>query len=74
MATIERISTYAAPGEDGSPVDLTPRYENFIGGHWVSPVQGRYAENLAPATGRPSRRRPWSHRPRPPSSAIPGRP
>ena len=53
MATIERTSTYAAPGETGSPVSLKPRYENFIGGHWIPPVQGRYAENLTPATGRP---------------------
>ena len=53
MATIERTSTYAPPGEAGSPVDLKPRYDNFIGGHWIPPVQGRYADNLTPATGRP---------------------
>ena len=53
MTTIERTSTYAAPGEAGSPVDLKPRYENFIGGQWVPPVEGRYAENVSPATGEP---------------------
>jgi aldehyde dehydrogenase len=53
MATIEKVSTYAAPGEAGSLVELKPRYENFIGGHWVPPVQGRYAENVTPATGKP---------------------
>jgi len=53
MATIERAATYAAPGETDSPVDLKSRYDNFIGGHWVAPVKGMYAENLTPATGRP---------------------
>ena len=53
MATIERAATYAAPGETGSPVDLNSRYDNFIGGHWVAPVKGEYADNLSPATGKP---------------------
>jgi Aldehyde dehydrogenase family len=52
MATIER-STYAPPGEAGSPVTLKPRYENFIGGHWVAPTSGEYSENRTPATGEP---------------------
>jgi aldehyde dehydrogenase len=51
MATIEKISTFAAPGQSDSPVELKPRYENFIGGHWVAPVDGQYSENLTPATG-----------------------
>jgi aldehyde dehydrogenase len=53
MATIERQTTYAAPGELGSPVELKERYDNFIGGHWVAPVQGEYSENVTPATGQP---------------------
>ena len=53
MATIERTATYAAPGESDSPVDLKSRYDNFIGGHWVAPVRGEYADNLTPATGKP---------------------
>jgi len=52
MATIER-TTYAAPGRPDSPVSLNERYENFIGGHWVPPVQGAYSENRTPATGEP---------------------
>ena len=52
MATIER-STYAPPGEAGSPVSLKPRYENFIGGKWVAPTSGEYSENRTPATGEP---------------------
>jgi aldehyde dehydrogenase len=27
------------------------RYDNFIGGEWVPPVNGRYFENLSPVTG-----------------------
>ena len=41
MAAIEKQLTYAAPGETDSPVELKPRYENFIGGHWVAAGQGR---------------------------------
>jgi len=28
------------------------RYENFIGGQWVAPVNGRYFENVSPVTGK----------------------
>jgi len=53
MATIEKHATFAAPGEADSLVELKPRYDNFIGGHWVTPVQGEYSENVTPATGKP---------------------
>src|SRR5512146_1121103 len=53
MAVLEKTAIYEAPGEAGSPVDLKARYDNFIGGHWVPPVKGQYAENLTPATGKP---------------------
>jgi len=53
MATIERVATYAAPGETDSPVELKSRYDNFIGGRWVAPVEGEYSENVSPATGEP---------------------
>ncbi|MDX6474894.1 MAG: aldehyde dehydrogenase, partial [Gaiellaceae bacterium] len=53
MATIERVATYAAPGETDSPVELKSRYENFIGGHWVAPAKGEYSANVSPATGEP---------------------
>ena len=52
MSTIES-TTYAAPGEAGSPVELEDRYENFIGGDWVAPTTGDYRENLTPSTGEP---------------------
>ncbi|MBE0497136.1 MAG: aldehyde dehydrogenase family protein, partial [Campylobacterales bacterium] len=28
-----------------------PRYENFIGGEWVPPVNGEYFDNLSPVDG-----------------------
>jgi aldehyde dehydrogenase len=53
MATLEKTVTYAAPGQYGSPVELQARYGNFIGGEWVAPVDGRYAQNLSPVNGLP---------------------
>jgi aldehyde dehydrogenase len=53
MAVIEKAAVYEAPGHAGSPVELKPRYENFIGGHWVVPVRHEYSENRTPATGEP---------------------
>ena len=39
MGTAEQ-TTYAAPGQSGSPVELKERYDNFIGGHWIPPRPG----------------------------------
>ncbi|HUA43987.1 MAG TPA: aldehyde dehydrogenase family protein [Solirubrobacteraceae bacterium] len=50
MATIES-TTFAPPGEAGSPVELKERYDNFIGGEWVRPTTGEYRENPTPSTG-----------------------
>ncbi len=55
MATIEQTTdstSFEAPGNPGSPVQVKERYENFIGGGWVAPVEGEYRDNLTPATGR----------------------
>ncbi len=49
MATVEQI--YAAPGTEGSSVELKPAYDNFIGGHWVPPTTGEYRDNPTPVTG-----------------------
>ena len=43
---------YAQPGTDGSIVAFAPRYDNFIGGDWVAPVEGRYFENFSPVNGK----------------------
>ncbi|MHA6757980.1 aldehyde dehydrogenase family protein [Streptacidiphilus sp. PAMC 29251] len=47
------MTIYVRPGTTGSIVPLKTRYENFIGGDWVAPRKGHYAEDLAPATGLP---------------------
>jgi aldehyde dehydrogenase len=44
---------YVAPGKQGSPVEVAPRYENFIGGRWVPPSEGHYQVDLSPATAEP---------------------
>jgi aldehyde dehydrogenase len=31
---------------------IRDRYDNFIGGKWVAPVQGRYFDNPSPVTGK----------------------
>ena len=52
VTTASRARVYQAPGHVDSPVDVNPRYENFIGGHWVAPVQGQYMKDLSPANAR----------------------
>ncbi|PPB49010.1 aldehyde dehydrogenase [Arthrobacter pityocampae] len=46
------MTVYAQPGQDGSKVSFKPRYENWIGGEWVSPIKGQYFENISPVTGK----------------------
>ncbi|QHJ00691.1 aldehyde dehydrogenase family protein [Xylophilus rhododendri] len=41
------------PGKFGTSVNFKKRYDNFIGGAWVAPVDGRYFENITPITGKP---------------------
>jgi aldehyde dehydrogenase len=52
VTTAAGAKVYQAPGQAGSPVDVKARYENFIGGHWVAPVQGQYMKDLSPANAR----------------------
>jgi len=35
-----------------SNIAIRNRYDNFINGEWVGPVEGRYFENLSPITGK----------------------
>jgi aldehyde dehydrogenase len=44
---------YVAPGQPGSIVQVESRYENFIGGKWLAPTQGKYRTDLSPATAGP---------------------
>ncbi|WP_448191158.1 aldehyde dehydrogenase [Azospirillum sp. sgz301742] len=34
-------------------IAIRPKYDNFIGGQWVAPLDGRYFTNLTPITGKP---------------------
>ncbi len=43
---------YAVPGTPGSIVAVKSRYENFIGGKWQEPTEGRYRADLTPATAK----------------------
>ena len=36
-----------------SKVAVRSRYDNFIGGDWVAPVDGGYFDNISPVTGKP---------------------
>ncbi|MGW4355899.1 acetaldehyde dehydrogenase ExaC [Nocardia sp. NPDC004582] len=42
---------YAKPGTEGSIVSFNRRYDNFIGGEWKAPIEGRYFENPSPIDG-----------------------
>ncbi|MEO0423352.1 MAG: aldehyde dehydrogenase [Pseudomonadota bacterium] len=34
-------------------ITVRQRYDNFIGGNWVAPAEGRYFDNVSPLTSRP---------------------
>ncbi|WP_278265700.1 aldehyde dehydrogenase family protein [Nocardia sp. AG03] len=42
---------YGKPGSDTGIVSYAARYDNFIGGEWLSPVEGRYFDNTSPVDG-----------------------
>lgn len=44
---------YAAPNTPNAVINFKERYENFIGGRWVAPVDGQYFDNVSPVTGKP---------------------
>lgn len=44
---------YVTPGEEGSVITFKERYQNFIGGQWVAPVNGQYFDNISPVNGKP---------------------
>jgi aldehyde dehydrogenase len=43
---------YAAPGTENSVMSFKERYQNFIGGQWVEPVNGKYFDNISPVNGK----------------------
>ena len=45
------MTVYARPGTAGAAMAYQSRYDNWIGGEWVPPVNGQYFENPTPVTG-----------------------
>ena len=43
---------YKNPNTDGALVSFKSRYDNYIGGEFVAPVDGRYFENPSPVNGK----------------------
>ena len=43
---------YAFPGQAGAKVQYKAKYDNFIGGKWVPPVEGQYFDVITPVTGK----------------------
>lgn len=48
-----RLMRYAHPGTPDAVINFKPRYDNFIGGHFVPPVKGQYFVNHSPVNGLP---------------------
>jgi aldehyde dehydrogenase len=46
------MTVYAAPGTAGAKIAYKPRYDNFIGGAFVPPVEGQYFDVISPINGK----------------------
>jgi aldehyde dehydrogenase len=42
---------YPNPGSTESTVVFKTQYNNYIGGQWIAPVNGKYYTNKTPVTG-----------------------
>lgn len=47
------MTVYAAPGTAGAKIAFKARYDNFINGAFVAPVEGRYFDVITPINGKP---------------------
>ncbi|MEX3506787.1 MULTISPECIES: aldehyde dehydrogenase family protein [unclassified Corynebacterium] len=45
------MTQYANPGTPDAIANFRERYDNYIGGQWVPPVDGEYMDNITPVTG-----------------------
>ena len=45
------MTVYSRPGSPDAVMAFRSRYDNWIGGQWVAPVNGQYFENTTPVTG-----------------------
>ncbi|WP_353230210.1 aldehyde dehydrogenase [Novosphingobium sp.] len=46
------MNVMVADQQDGLVAPFAKHYDNFIGGKWVAPVNGRYFDNVSPITGK----------------------
>ena len=46
------MTVYAAPGAQGAKIAYKNRYDNFIGGKFVTPVKGQYFDVVTPVNGK----------------------
>ncbi len=42
---------YNNPNSDGAIVNFKNRYENYIAGKWLAPLDGKYFDNISPVNG-----------------------
>ncbi|MCW5665309.1 MAG: aldehyde dehydrogenase [Piscinibacter sp.] len=47
------MTVYAAPGTAGAKIAFKARYDNFINGAFVAPVEGQYFDVVTPINGKP---------------------
>ena len=43
---------YSSPNTAGAKVEFKAKYDNFIGGKWLAPVNGQYFDVITPITGK----------------------
>lgn len=43
---------YSNPNTQGAVVNFKDKYDNYIGGEWVAPLDGEYFENRSPVNGK----------------------
>ena len=44
---MDQTTPFIYPGDEGSKLKPSSRYENFIGGDWQKPKSGKYFENIS---------------------------
>jgi len=47
------MTVYAAPGAAGAKLAFKARYDNFVGGKFVAPLDGQYFDVITPISGKP---------------------
>lgn len=43
---------YSNPNTENSPVQFRKKYDNFINGEWIAPIDGEYFDNTSPIDGK----------------------